>query len=95
MTKTDTLIEQAKAEAMKKGGWNPALETAIREGLKDGDVIHLGGELYAHIHGTDVAMVNDGEETARMALTNLSEAQRDRMLVLKGVRAGRCNYSIG
>lgn len=84
---TDQLIEAAKAEMGHN--WTPALETAIREGLVDGDVIHLGGHLLANVHGDRVVMTKNGVETANIALSELTEQQRDRMLILKGQFAGR------
>ena len=93
---TDQMIETAKQEAMSKyGGWTTALEDAIRAGLADGDKIGLGGKLIAHIHGDQVAMVNDGTETARMPISALTEQQRERMLILKGQQQGRAVHSIG
>jgi hypothetical protein len=92
MKTTNELIELAKAEAKE---WTPKLEDAIREGLVDGNVVHLGGKLYAHIHGDQVAMVNDDKETARLSLSDLSDAQRERILVLKGIRAGRASIYRG
>lgn len=89
----DRLIETAKAEA---GEWTPALEAAIREGLVTGDVIHLGGVLFAHVEDdATVRMVTDGNEAARLPLDKLTGAQRDRMLILKGIRAGRVKVATG
>lgn len=83
---TNQLIAQAKAEARE---WSPRLESAIAEGLIDGDVIHLGGSLYAHVQGVQVAMINNATETGRIDIATMSEQMHDRMLVLKGIRAGR------
>lgn len=91
MKSTETLIKEAKAEA---GEWTSALEAAIREGLVSGDVIHLGGKLFAHVEDGSVRMVADGNETARLSLDRLSDAQRERMLVLKGIRAGRVKVAM-
>jgi hypothetical protein len=96
MKTTEQMIEAAKQEAMSKyGGWTPALEDAIKAGLVDGDEIGLGGKLIAHIYGDQVAMVNDGKETARMPIASLSDQQRERMLVLKGQQQGRVSYKMG
>ncbi len=92
MEHRDRLIETAKAEAVE---WTPALETAILEGLVDGDVIHLGGKLFAHVEDGSVRMVNNGDETARIPMDGLSGAQSDRMLVLKGIHAGRVKIATG
>ena len=94
---TQQLINQATEEArVTFTAFDPRrIAEAIEAGLIDGDRVHLGGKLVAHIHGSDVAMVNDDIETARMPLDKLSEQQRDRMLVRKAVRASRVGVSTG
>jgi hypothetical protein len=99
MTKQE-LTERAKDEARKIwGGFTPALEEAISKGLEDGDVIDLGQGQGAHLRaiiGDGVVEMRHGDAvTARMPLTELTQEQRDRMLILKAVHAGRINYSIG
>ena len=94
----DEMLAQVRARHEAKSGYSYKIEDAelaIDEGLVDGDVVHLGGKLYGHIHGDDVAMINDKVETARMSLTMLSQEQRDMMLVLKAVRASRTGHTIG
>ena len=98
------LVEQAKAEAMARwGAVDPQpLTAAIEDGLQPGDVIWVGGHLYAHIvegemvswreHtetiGETEATVTE-EETARVPISSLSPEEQDRLLVLKGVAAGK------
>jgi len=93
----EEMVKAAKAEAMEKhGGWKPELVAAIESGLVVGDKIGLGGKLVAEILDGDVVrMVNDGKETATLSLDEMTSEQKDRMLVLKGIQAGRTGWSIG
>jgi hypothetical protein len=99
MTKQE-LVERAENEARKVwGGFTPALEEAIEEGLKNGDVIDLGQGQGAHLKaviGDGIVEMRHGDAvTARMPLSALTQDQRDRMLILKAAHAGRISYSIG
>ena len=97
MTRDET-IEATKAEHRKRDGYSfddRKIEAAIDEGLVDGDKVHLGGKLIAHIHEGVAAMVNDGETTAAIPIESLTDEQRDRMLVLKAVQTSKKGYSIG
>ena len=95
----DEMIQAAIAEHTSMAGYsydNAKLAAAVAEGLVQGDRIALGGALVAAIMADgEIAMINDGKETCRVSLAALTDAQRDRMTVLKAVQASRKGYQIG
>lgn len=81
------------AEIESKSGFSydpAAIAPALAAGLVAGDRISLGGKLVAEIlEGGVVVMRHDDRETARVSLDSLTAQQRERMLVLKAIRAAQ------
>ena len=90
MQTTTDLIAAATAEAEKTPGYQydyKVLASSVKDGLLDGDRIGLGGKLIAEIHTDRVHMISDGAKAAELAVSDLTDEQHDRMIVLKAAQA--------
>ncbi len=93
--KTEQLIEAAKDEARKQGGFTPELEAAVREGLVDGDRIGIAPGTLATVTGGEVVFTRGGTEGGRALLAALTEQQIDTLIIRKAVFAGRVTTAMG
>jgi len=92
------LIERAIREIESKIGYSydrRIVESVVAEGLVSGDVIDLGVTAGEHMIATvsvnTVTIKHKGKETV-VAISDLTEAQADRMIINKAIRASRKSY---
>ena len=93
---TAELTQQAtdKAKAANNGVCNEdGIATAIAEGLVDGDRISVGGGVAAVISGETVTFVKDGKTGGEMQIADLSQQQRDVLIINKAAYAGRMAHT--
>ena len=90
------LYDTAYAEATKSQGYSIStgkMRAAIEQGIVDGDSIYLGGNLVATIKDGIAMMADNGKPTGALAISAMTEAQHDRMIVRKAISSAQVGYA--